>query len=77
MVGYYAPVAGTAIEEGLGDRDGGKRKARALTSILGCDLGLHNFHGLPRPIIMVADEGPHPTGRKGAAKDSIEAGAPQ
>jgi hypothetical protein len=59
IVGYYAPAAGTGAREGLGHRDGAKRKARALTSILGCDLGLHNFHGLPRPIIMVADEGPH------------------
>jgi len=25
MVGYYAPVAGTAIEEGLGHRDGPMR----------------------------------------------------
>jgi hypothetical protein len=68
----------TSTLKGYGHRDGAKRKARALTSTLGCDLGLHNFHGLPRPIIMVADEGPEPHSESqvGAPTLMIEADVP-
>ena len=36
-----------AHARGLGDRDGAKRKARALTSILGYDLGYTTSMGYP------------------------------
>ena len=61
----------------MGLRASGRGKAEGQGAHV--DLGLHNFDGLPRPIIIVADEGPRQArwGETSAARGSIiEAGAP-